>query len=281
MDKPLPNIPLPLPSKQARAAQTFARLTIESHTHLRRLIAQALRDDLDATEGKEGFQHDVWVDAITGGLQEFGSRMASGGWVAGLKRARLQTRIPSPSPSPVVTVDRKGKGKARAVDVLDGGAGEKPDVASQIANPGVQPPDPLTILHSLKEFIAKPVLPAPKPTAKHLLVTVSPLAQLAAHPQDHLIECTFSAGEFSIPSSLTAESEGIILFGLDGWDGTWCICSTQSWCTHLCSELTPERLYHSSRGGYLQLRGRYFICPTRPSHKGSPRLPLHLLVDTA
>ena len=51
-EKPLPDIPLPLPPKQARAIQTFARLTVESRTHLRRLIGHALREELDVAEGR-------------------------------------------------------------------------------------------------------------------------------------------------------------------------------------------------------------------------------------
>lgn len=280
MDKPLPNIPLPLPPKQARAAQTLARLTIESHAHLRRLIAHALREELDAAEGKEVFQPDVWVDAITSGLQEFGDRMASGGWVAGLKRARLraQSSLLGPSSS---TSDRKGKGKARAVGVSDSRVGEKPEFTSQIASPPPQYRDPETTLHSLKEFIAQPVLPAPKPTAKHLLVTVHPLARPEAHPQDHHVECTFSAGEFSIPSSLAAESEGIVLFGLDGWDGTSCAHTTESSRTHSCSEFTPKRLHHSNHWGDLHDRGRRLICSVWRYRKGPPLLPLHLPVGTA
>ena len=154
--------------------------------------------------------------------------MVSGGWLAGVKRARMQAWKARPDVDTLISKDKKGKGKARMVDETEGG------VTDYHLTPSLVPYDPIvtnqlprttqdtvTILRSLKEFLSKPILPAPKPTAKHLLLIVSPFE---GHSHDHhsshtSFKCSFSSGTFSIPTSITEDSGEFVLIGLQDWDG--------------------------------------------------------------
>ena len=81
-------------------------------------------------------------------------------------------------------------------------------------------------LEQLRDAASKPFLPTPKPSVKHLLLTVAgsptsePAEDLGFKLVRSAVHCSFKPGEFVIPTSISPETtEATILYGLDDWDG--------------------------------------------------------------
>lgn len=233
MDKPLPNVPAALSnSKQLPANVALTVLSIEGRSHLRRFLLRCLQD-----EAPQLSQHEAWADALDVALRQLGESISLGGWLAGFRRAKVLKKTLGKEKAAKASDNEKGKGeKEDAIKTSSKQSTEKQassslvkEQAAQSTFPVVQDPEAAhkVAFHSLKFFVSKPVVPIPKPTAKHLLLTVAPFgsSDLSAEVDYEVIHadagCIFTPGLFTFPISYTAvqDSDASILYGLDGWIG--------------------------------------------------------------
>ncbi|CAL1702515.1 unnamed protein product [Somion occarium] len=231
MDKPLPNVPAALSnSKQLPANVALTVLSIEGRSHLRRFLLRCLQD-----EAPQLSQHEAWADALDVALRQLGESISLGGWLAGFRRAKVLKKTLGKEKAAKASDNEKGKGeKEDAIKTSSKQSTEKQassslvkEQAAQSTFPVVQDPEAAhkVAFHSLKFFVSKPVVPIPKPTAKHLLLTVAPFgsSDLSAEVDYEVIHadagCIFTPGLFTFPISYTAvqDSDASILYGLDGW----------------------------------------------------------------
>lgn len=211
MDKPLPEVPQPVPStKNFQPNASSANLTVDSRSHLRRFILHALEESQDVIQLDE---REVWTVGIEGALDELGERIFMGGWLPGLRRARRRTAAVLEKER--LKVQEKGAVKAR--DSAD--STPKRDVTRQdiayftLNRVGGRdwPTDSKKSLAALRNLVEKSSIPTPKLTAKHVLLTLSrsrPSLPDASTPQ-----CTFTAGVFVLPDENGTGGE--VLYGLD------------------------------------------------------------------
>jgi hypothetical protein len=97
--------------------------------------------------------------------------------------------------------------------------------------PDLPPPKPPTgtAMEQISLWLSKGLPPSPKPYAKHLLLTVTAYGHVPDNISDFefvpsAVGCTFSSSRFILPHPTSSpkhaeHEEGIILYGLDEWDG--------------------------------------------------------------
>ena len=100
-------------------------------------------------------------------------------------------------------------------------------------------PDTALALKQLRELIAKPAPPAPKPLPKHLLLCITPLGSSLVLPTEDsgfdlvpaTVGCLFLDNQFSLPDG--DDDDGRIVSGLHEWEGEYSMlrCLTTSLIT--------------------------------------------------
>ncbi|KAI9060832.1 hypothetical protein FKP32DRAFT_1632308 [Trametes sanguinea] len=243
MEKPLPEIP-----SGSRTSRFNLTLTIEARAHLHRFIVRALDEEGDVRD------RDTWAERIEAALDELGASISRGGWLAGLRRGRYVRRRHHEEVERQKAEEKakrekedeekakgktaKGRSKMREV-VLDDSHIEDAPTDEQLN----------TALEQLRGLLAKPFIPTPKPSVKHLVLITSGFASHHSDPTEDMgfrlvrpaIGCTFKVNEFSLPNvaSPADESDNIVLYGLQEWDA----------CLLSCED--PIQLV----GGTFQLKG--------------------------
>lgn len=227
MEKPLPEIPSG--SRGANRTAPNLTLTIEARAHLHRFIARALDEEHDVRD------RETWAERIESSLDELGASISRGGWLAGLRRARYvrkryhddvekqraeeRAKKEKEEEEKAKNKTTKGRSKMREIVLDDGRAEDEP--TDEERN---------TAFDQLRDVACKPSIPTPKPTLKHLLLTVSGLNSQAAEPSEDMgfrlvrsaVGCSFRAGEFVFPRVAAPEDEAdaAVLYGLREWHGT-------------------------------------------------------------
>ncbi|EIN06853.1 hypothetical protein PUNSTDRAFT_136681 [Punctularia strigosozonata HHB-11173 SS5] len=242
--KPLPAIPAP-PSKVQR---TTATLTVEATAHLRKFITHALREHdqvlwSDGGVGEEEEEEEeegdatmlLWVDALEATLNELNARIVSGGWLAGVRRARnlRKERLRRERDEFVQVEKEDGEGVSGAADEkrVAAGDGALDERDAKLSESQAEEDRTRLALEQLDELVSRPVVPTPTPTPKHLLLTVAPYAgqSVAIRGEDDdfqfissTVACKFTSGAFSLPvsfdRSIDATTGGAVLYGLREWD---------------------------------------------------------------
>lgn len=228
MDKPLPNIPAaPANSRNSRPSINLNILAVEGRSHLRRFILQSLEEETPALP-----EHEVWADVLDGALRQLGESITSGGWLPGIRRARilrntLERKRDSVCSSLSSGKGDAGQGKVEGEQPHSGTAHKVQDTPSLATSPDGLQDQRIRIFESLKSFTSKPVVPVPKPSAKHVLLTTAPFGSCDASAElDWEVlrsnaGCVFSPRVFMFPSDYmkTSEGDATILYGLSGWLG--------------------------------------------------------------
>lgn len=258
MDKPLPELP---PNQTARGLKhiqstvNWATLSIDAQAHLRSFILYALEEERDALPEDEW---EEWAVAVEHGLAELGERISLGGWLVGIRRARVRrmqeraerllakrnqstdTLVPrkdeggsvkGKSAQPQPAQDEPGSYFSLSRHTGKSAAPPTQSIHSTLANQTAEQPL-RERLQTLRAHALQPAAPTPKPTAKHLLLTVAPLGVTPVIHQDDEDEyvfphsqlaCVFVPGVYTLPQAedLEEDEHGAILYGLDSWDGTW------------------------------------------------------------
>ncbi|KAI0701295.1 hypothetical protein BC835DRAFT_236879 [Cytidiella melzeri] len=229
MEKPLPEIPQPLSSAKngLHAPANWATLTVDGRNHLRRFILHCLEEAQDVIPLNDREACAVSVEVA---LDELGERVAMGGWLAGVRRARRRKVDALEKQRAKHSITRTGV----TADGID--ATPRPDSNSYHGElkedgyfslgrlDGIRPskeaatPTRQDLLASLRVLAEKQAPPTPKPTAKHVLLTVSPSKPVAAGDSDR--QCVFTPGVFAMPNDeeSSGSAQGEILYGWDSWE---------------------------------------------------------------
>ncbi|KAI0710732.1 hypothetical protein C8Q76DRAFT_678336 [Earliella scabrosa] len=230
-EKPLPNLP-PSTDARARKVSTNLTLTIHARAHLHRFITRALDEENDLRD------RETWAERVEASLDELGASIARGGWLAGLRRARYVLRRHHQEleekrreeelarrereQEEAKNKSAKGRSKLKESVVEDKHVEDAPNDEERNA-----------ALEQLREVALKPYLPAPKPSVKHLLLSVAgpPVSEPAEDMGFKLVRsavhCSFKTGEFVLPKTVAdqGETDGVVLYGLDDWHE--CLLSTE------------------------------------------------------
>jgi hypothetical protein len=229
-DKSLPS--LPGTGRLHVATYGPTRLSVESHAHRRAFLQymleeEGLKEVYNESHSDEEEGHS-WVGEMERALDELGECIASGGWLAGFRRARATLKRhfdneKKPSSIRPTAVDGKVKPEATVGNPSDV---EKDSTAGSSNGTGTPQVDTEmlkdTSLKQLGEILTrhKPQTPAtPKPTIKHLLLTVAPAVPAPdAEPlvRHTSLSCSFQPGFFLTLSN--GRLGGLVLYGLDEWD---------------------------------------------------------------
>lgn len=217
-DKPLPTLP------KKHDAPKLTTLSVEARNHTRRFILRALEEESFAIASCD-WDHDneAWTNAILDALDSLGDGIAQGGWIVGANRSRrasIQRKL---------TLREIGEGTATMDALVESKSATISDVPEN--TPTHSPPDPPvgTAMEQISLWISKALPPSPRPYPKHILLTVAPYGHVSDNVSDFefvpsAIECVFSPSRFMLPRTVsppahTGYEEGIILYGLDEWDG--------------------------------------------------------------
>ncbi len=244
MEKPLPDLPQP---SQLRLKDTAAgnpvTLTVDARVHLHSFIVQAIRDETDGVEGLADGAED-WANALEGALASLGERIAMGGWLPGIRRARMKRwaekeQIRARERASLGSSDSTEPPTAKKDDLKAKGTDSpRPESSEEhgYLSIGRTTPQQEQSWHasftSLRIAASHPLVPTPRPTAKHLLLTVAPFGAMPFDASEEAnyeflprqIECIFTASVFSLPQGDISETEAreAILLGLDSWDCESC-----------------------------------------------------------
>lgn len=218
MEKSLPDIPAStIRPTQPRSGSSLTTLTIEGREHLQKFLLRLLEEEDSVTN------RDEWVNALDEALREFGESIALGGWLAGLKRAKLLRR----------ELKKKDKGsrdsgddKVNTAKKADtGGAADEEDVAEPTPSSSRRPSNEQADLRrnrleSLRVVLSTPTIPTPKPRIRHLLLTVAPYGIESAMFRSTEVSCKFTSDRFSLPSPESIDDDmERVLYGLNEWTG--------------------------------------------------------------
>ena len=217
-EKPLPVLP------KRHDASKLTTLSVEARSHTRRIILRALEEESSAIPRNDwNHERDAWADRILDALDSLGDGIADGGWIVGASRSRrasIQRKlIPRDNREGTTTADAVTEPKSIAVSDL-------PEHAVDLPPPKLPAS---TAMDQISLWLSKALPPSPKPYAKHLLLTVTAYGHVPDNVSDFelvpsAVGCAFFSSRFMLPH-LTSSSkhiepeEGIILYGLDEWDG--------------------------------------------------------------
>ncbi|KDQ52492.1 hypothetical protein JAAARDRAFT_184041 [Jaapia argillacea MUCL 33604] len=249
LQKPLPSIP--------HSGKNLATLTIVSREHLRRFIDHAIKEDPQIPSREDGGKEkSPWTSAIEFALAELGECMGNGGWLAGIKRARKRRddRDIGNTDGKVLkengrehgkeqkdtdkgqTEKEKGQATSSAKSVPNGGTHISPhrlEKSLPLEPEGPEPrlsqeDRPLRALQQLRRLVSKAAPLTPKPSRRHLLLTLTPFGSHRALPSEDMgfslipsrVGCHFTTGVYSLPDVKPGDKigNGQVLYGLDEWD---------------------------------------------------------------
>ena len=210
-DKPLPTLP-----KRYSDSPRLATLSVEARTHTRRFILRALEEESSAIPDCD-WDHDneTWANGILDALDSLGDGLTQGGWIVGANRSRRASTQRKLNLRDI----REGTTTSEAVTepktIAISDAPESPPDCPQPKSPNS------TAMEQISLWISKHLPPSPKPYPKHLLLTVAPYGHVSESVSDFefipsAVGCVFSTSRFMLPRG---HEEGIILYGLDEWDG--------------------------------------------------------------
>lgn len=120
------------------------------------------------------------------------------------------------------------KGKEKQQSTLQPATGREKDSSSLMNAPARSPEEVYHAkLSQLRDVVWRVAQPQPKPSAKHLLLTVDAFgapAQASEDPEYHFVganaRCIFTSNKFALPDPEAQEDpQHIILYGVDEWDG--------------------------------------------------------------
>ena len=217
-DKPLPTLPKKL------GAPKLTTLSVEARNHTQKFILRALEEESSAIADNDwDHENDAWVSAILDALDSLGDGIANGGWIGGTNRSRrasIQRKLtPREVKEGTTTPDTVAEPKNVALLETSEHTSDHP------------PPKPPagTAMEQILHWISKALPPSPKPYPKHILLTVASHGHVLDGVSDFefvppAAGCSFSPSRFMLPNSTpssahTEREEGIVLYGLDEWDG--------------------------------------------------------------
>ncbi|KAI0071370.1 hypothetical protein K474DRAFT_1669074 [Panus rudis PR-1116 ss-1] len=238
MDKPLPDVPATsrhAPAKlRISSSVNLTTLSVEGRSHLRRFLLQALEE-----ERAQLPEYEKWVDPIESGLRALGESIALGGWLAGFRRAlamkKMKEREKYKRAASAESVSRgkddktaeKGRHRRNSEEQDRPALQGKRTTGQLLLAPPPGPEEEIrqAAFQNLKSLAARPVIPVPKPSAKHLVLTVSPFGTYdPSLESDYEVvqanyRCTFSPGVYSFPTSYPElqAHDASILYGLEEW----------------------------------------------------------------
>ncbi|KZT66473.1 hypothetical protein DAEQUDRAFT_714832 [Daedalea quercina L-15889] len=225
----------PLPAVPQRGTQLSSTLTTEARAHLQRFILQALEEENVATDREN------WADTLRNALLQIGGNVSRGGWLAGFKRMRQKTterreeeearhrreklecekakeqedRSFKPNTLPRTPKSKGEQGEENKRPSSEHGSSQHLSDSRSVA------------LQQLRQMAATHTsLPLPKPSSKHLLLTVeaygAPLKRASEDLEYDMIpygvDCVFVADTYSLPDEV--EECDCVLYGLAEWDAS-------------------------------------------------------------
>lgn len=217
-DKPLPTLP------KRHDAPKLTTLSVEARNHTRRFILRALEEESSTIAGNDwNHDNDAWTNGILDALDSLGDSVVEGGWIAGANRSRrasIQRKLTLKDiKEGVTTADAVAEPKSTAL----------PDLLQHPADLSPPKPPASTTIEWLSFWASKALPPSPKPYAKHILLTVATFGHFPDNASDFeivpsAVGCIFSPSRFMLPRTASSSAhagheEGIILYGLDEWDG--------------------------------------------------------------
>ncbi|TFK90728.1 hypothetical protein K466DRAFT_516707 [Polyporus arcularius HHB13444] len=222
MEKPLPE----LPSARGRKLSSNLALTTEARAHLHRFVSRALEEEKDMRD------RDTWAEKVEASLDELGASLTRGGWLPGLKRGRYVRRRHHEEEEKRKAEEQAKRDKEQEEQARNrtakGRSKLKESVVEDNHHLDDEPNDEQrdALLEQLRDAASRPFLPTPKPSIKHLLLTVAgpPTAEPAEDMGFRLVRsavhCSFKQGEYVLPKTVaTADStDATVLYGLDDWD---------------------------------------------------------------
>jgi 1-phosphatidylinositol-3-phosphate 5-kinase len=258
-DKPLPTLP------KKHDAPKLTTLSVEARNHTRRFILRALEEEPSAIAGNaRNPEKEAWADGILDALDSLGDGVANGGWIVGANRSRR------------ASVQRKlalkdTKERTPTTDTVTEPKGTPaPDISEQ-ASDILLPELPADMaMEQISLWVSKDLPPSPKPYAKHILLTIGAYGHTPDNIADFefvpsTVGCAFVASRFMLPhpassSKRPEHEEGIILYGLDEWDGQFSSSQSDAPAKSHCSAPSVHVEYSDKNpikivGGNFLLKG--------------------------
>lgn len=209
--KPLPAIPTSLQA---------TKLSVGAREHRGRFIRHIL------TEGQASSLEN-WACALEDSLDQLGDSIDRGGWLSGLKRARIAgkgkfnaVKLQKPSAEDAKVDTGKGKGRLS----VSGSFSSHEQQDSMVSSTEEVDKVP-QILEQIRSLVSQPIIPSPTPTPKHLLLCLKPLGSRIALPAEDSgfdlipanVGCMFTAGTFVLPEG-PEDAASHFLCGFNEWD---------------------------------------------------------------
>ncbi|THG96522.1 hypothetical protein EW026_g5324 [Hermanssonia centrifuga] len=245
MEKPLPDVPHPsagagnLKSPRGpgtkRATQISTNtttLTIDARDHLHQFILAALEGEGEEKEGTSAGSSESerleWAVGLETALGALGERISLGGWLPGLRRARTRRRQEKELAR---AKERASSKRMESTDTVMPSRKEEGTLKSKgtLHHPHFDPKDELGYLSAglkdgekaeegrrasvqlLRDLASRPGVATPKPTAKHLLLTVTSYGAPVPPPPEDM------GYEFD-ETLVQSDAHGAVLYGLETWD---------------------------------------------------------------
>jgi len=227
-EKPLPTLP------KKHDAPKLTTLSVEARNHARRFITRALEEESTAIAGNDwNNENDTWADGLLDALDSLGDGVANGGWIVGANRSRQASAqrklaLRNTKETTTATTDAAAEPKNIAIS----------DVSEHAADPPPPKPTAGTAMEQISRWMSKALPPSPKPYAKHILLTVSAYGHIPDNVSDFefvpsAVGCAFLPSRFTLPHLASSSKhveyeEGIVLYGLDEWDGQFSLSQLDS-----------------------------------------------------
>lgn len=217
-DKPLPTLP------KRHDPPKLTTLSVEARNHTRRFIIRALEEESLAIAGCDwGHDNEAWTNGILDALDSLGDGIAQGGWIVGANRSRRA------SAQLKLTLRDVREGTTTTDAVAEPTSVAISDVPENTVDYSSPKPQAGTLTEQMSFWISKSLPPSPKPYPKHILLILAPYGHISDGVSDFesvpsAVGCAFSPSRFVLPhttpsSPPAGQEEGIILYGLDEWDG--------------------------------------------------------------